>query len=81
MVLAVQKRTEERVAMSESPLYINPEKFISSGEPSVKLVLKEVNDYHLWFKCCENILLVTVVEYSIIQSSQNVLATGVLIFT
>ena len=52
MVLAAQK-TEERVAMSETPLY-KPEKFIiSSGEPSVKLILKEVNDYHLWFQRCQ----------------------------
>ena len=49
MVLVAQKRTEERVAMSDTPLY-KPEQFISSGEPSVKLVLKEVNDNHLWLK-------------------------------
>ena len=43
MVLAAQKRTKERVAMPETPLY-KPEKFISSGETLVKLVLKEVKD-------------------------------------
>ena len=51
MVLAAQKRTEERVCTSETPFY-KQENVISSGEPSVKLVLKEVNDYHLWFKRC-----------------------------
>ena len=50
--MAAQKSIEERVAMSEIPFY-KLEKFISSGEPSVKLVLKELKDYHLWFKCCQ----------------------------
>ena len=50
MVLAAQKRTEERVAMSEAPLYSICQKSLSSGEPSLKLVLKEVHDYYLWFK-------------------------------
>ena len=34
---AAQKRMEERVAMSETAIY-KLEKFISSGEPSVKLL-------------------------------------------
>ena len=51
-VLAAQKRTEERVAMSETPAY-KPEKFVSIGELLVKLVLKKVNYYNLWFKCCQ----------------------------
>ena len=50
-MLAVQKRTEERVAMSETPIY-KPEKFVSNATGKT-LVLKEVNDYHLWFKRCE----------------------------
>ena len=50
MVLAGQKRTEESVVMSETAIY-KLEKLVSSGEPSVKLLLGfEVNDYHLWFK-------------------------------
>ena len=36
--LAVQKRTEEGVAMSETAAY-TPEKFVSCGEPSAKLML------------------------------------------
>ena len=35
--LMVQKRMEERVAMSETAVYM-PEKFVSSGEPSVNVL-------------------------------------------
>ena len=38
--------------MSETPLY-KPEKFISSSEPLLKHVLKEISDYHLCFKHCQ----------------------------
>ena len=47
MVLVAQKRTKRELLCQRLP-----EKFISSGEQSMKLVLKEVNDYHLWFKRC-----------------------------
>ena len=50
--MPVQERMEEKAHMSGTPLY-KSEKFISSGESSAILVLKEVNDYHLWFKRCD----------------------------
>ena len=35
----------EKDGRESSYVRVSPEKFISSGEPSVKLVLKKVNDY------------------------------------
>ena len=50
-VITAPKRKEEYVAMSETAIY-KLEKFISSGEPSVKLLF-EVNNYSLSLKRCQ----------------------------